>query len=195
MKLREFMNDFGSEQFEVIRNSETVGTFEGLANSSDGKKMVQFFDSADVLPEDWIISKKTMEKLYIDDVTFSRGFDDEIFSKNAYYLTESQYKKSQKEQNASVTFQIGDVQNSIIGTQHNATLTNNFSDKQISDYIENNCGEDKELMQDMLKSVNAVIENNIPVQKGTFSRFSEASSKYAWLLGAVTTKLLTHFFK
>lgn len=194
MNLRQFMRDFGSEHFEVFRNDAPIGVLEGIRNSSNGKRMIQFFPDVDVQPEDWLVAQSTNEKFYVDDVDVSKGFGGGNFSKNAYYLTETQHKK-QNSQSSSVTFQIGDVQNSIIGTQHNATLTNNFSDQQIKDFIDKNCGEDKALMNEMLSSINAIIDNNIPVQKGTFSRFSETASKYGWLLGAVTTKLLAHFFK
>ncbi|WP_167544669.1 hypothetical protein [Paenibacillus jilunlii] len=190
------MKGHGSENFEILRNEKSIGIFEGMRNSSQGKRFIHFFPETDIQPEDWISVLNSNEKFYVDDVVVSKGFGsgNTNFSKDAYYLTESQFKKQQNAQSSSVTFQIGDVQNSIIGTQHNATLTNNFSDKQIKDYIEQNCGEDKELMNDMLKMVNSIIENNIPVQKGTFARFSDKASKYGWLLGAMTSKLLTHFF-
>ncbi|KYG95676.1 hypothetical protein ABEW24_23800 [Paenibacillus jamilae] len=195
MKLQDFMRPFGkAEKFKIIRNELTIGTLEGYRNTSDGKRFIHFFPNADIQPEDWVFSESTNEKFYIDDVIVSKDIDDNSnFSKDAYYLTESQHKK-QSNSSSSVTFHISDVQNSIIGSQQNATLTNNFSDKQITDYIDKNCGPDKELMTEMLSMVNAVIENNVPVQKGTFSRFSETASKYGWLLGAVTTKLLAHFF-
>jgi hypothetical protein len=189
------MNDFGgSETFKIIRDELPIGILEGLRNSNKGKRFIQFFPDADIQPEDWIWAESTNERFYVDDVTVSMGFGNEPFSKEAYYSTESQHKK-QTSRPSPVTFHINDVQNSIIGTQQNATLTNNFSDQQIKDYIDKNCGADKELMNEMLNMVNAIIESNIPVQKGTFARFSEAASKHGWLLGAVTTKLLAHFFK
>ncbi len=193
MRLNEFMEQNG-ENFSILRNNEVVAVVDGMRNSSNGKKMIQFFPGTDIQPEDVVISELTSEEFYIDDVTTSRGFDqNEIFSKNAFYLTKVEYFR-RNNQNPAITFNIGDVQNSIIGTQQQATLTNNFSDKQIIDMIDKNCGDDKELMLELLNTVNAILENNIPVQKGTFSRFSETSSKYGWLLGAVTQKLLTHFF-
>lgn len=195
MDLRSFMNDFGgAENFTINRNDVPVGIFEGLRNSSKGKRFIQFFPDADVRPGDWIFAEASNENFYVDDVATSMGFGKEMFSKNAFYLTESQYEKESK-RTSPITFQIGDVKNSIIGTQQNATLTNNFSDNQIKEYIDQNCGADKELMNEMLAMVNTMIEHNIPVQKGSFARFSEAASKHGWLLGAVTTKLLTHFFK
>jgi len=189
------MSQFG-EKFSIIRNGEVLAIVDGMRNSDKGRRFVDFYPETDILPEDWIRAESSNEEFYIEDVTASMGLErNRVFAKKAYYLTKVEFNRRTNQPPAAVTFNIGDVQNSIVGTQQQATLTNNFSDKQILDMIDKNCGEDKELMSELLKTVNAIVDNNIPVQKGTFSRFSETASKYGWLLGALTTKLLGHFFK
>lgn len=192
MYLSEFANEH-SENFEVLRNGKIISVAKGVISHSNGKKIIQFSLDTDVFCGDWLVSRLSNKSFYIDDVISRKNFNKRPRSKVVYYSTETEHKGKTILPD-SVPLTLMDAQNPHIRAQHESKLFNNVSDEQIEDYIENNCGEDKELMRDLLRSINAVIENNIPVQKGTFSIFSEISPKYAWLLGILTTKLLIHFF-
>lgn len=190
MYLSKFANEH-SENFEVLRNGKIISVAKGVISHSKGKKIIQFSLDTDVFCGDWLVSRLSNKSFYIDDVISRKNFNNRPRSKVVYYSTEIEHE-AKTNLLASVPLLLTD-QDSHIRAQHDLTLFNNVSDEQIEDYIENNCGDDKELMRDLLRSINAVIENNIPVQKGSFSVFSEISPKYAWLLGVLTTKLLIHF--
>ncbi|ULO05475.1 hypothetical protein H1230_20625 [Paenibacillus sp. 19GGS1-52] len=191
MYLSEFANEY-SENFEVLRNGKIISVTKGVISHSKGKKIIQFSLDTDVFCGDWIVSRLSNKRFYIDDVISRKNFNNRPRSKVVYYSTEIEHE-AKTTLLTSAPLMLTD-QDSHIRAQPDSTLFTNVSDEQIEDYIENNCGEDKELMRGLLRSINAVIENNIPVQKGSFSVFSEISPKYAWLLGILTTKLLVHFF-
>lgn len=193
MKLNEFMNEFG-EKFSIFRNNVFVAKVDGMRNSDKGRRFIDFYPDTDILPEDWVTSESSGEEFYIEDTLSSMGLNrDSVFAKKAYYLTKVEYKNLNKS-SPQITFNINDAQNSIIGTQHNATMTNNLSDSKIIDLINEKCGEDREQMLELLSTINAVVQNNIPVQKGTFSRFSDMAAKHSWLLGPMSQKLINHLF-
>lgn len=192
MKLSSVMGQLG-EEFSLIRNNEVIAAVDGIRGFENDRKIINFSHDTDIQSRDWVKAKTTNEEFYIDDVITTMGLKRKAFAKKAYYLTKVEQAQRETQQ-PSVTFNLGDVQNSIIGTQQQASLTNNFSDKELLSLIEKNCGEDKEQMTEMLKAINAIIENNTPVQKGTFAQFSDAASKYGWLLGPIATKLLNYSF-
>ncbi|USG65212.1 hypothetical protein NDK47_24320 [Brevibacillus ruminantium] len=94
-------------------------------------------------------------------------------------------------------FHINQASNSMFGIQNQSTINVTYSDEQIRDLIDSQCDneEDRKELHALLETLNAVIQNNIPVQKGTFARFSDLISKYSWITSPIVGRLLEHFTK
>jgi hypothetical protein len=78
----------------------------------------------------------------------------------------------------------GDVNQSIIGTQNRAELTNNFDFRSIEQQIEREGGEDKEELKRALAQVERLIERGEYLDRGALAQFS--GSVMQALLGFAT---------
>lgn len=84
----------------------------------------------------------------------------------------------------------GDVNQSIIGTQNRAELTNNFDFRSIEQQIEREGGEDKEELKRALAQVERLIERGDYLDRGALAQFSGAMERHSWFTGSVTQALL-----
>lgn len=89
-------------------------------------------------------------------------------------------------------FNITSATGSIIGTQENATISNSYNLDELEKIIDHKVSDinDKQQLQDLIKSLKAITENNIPVQKGTLARFGDILAKHAWITGAIAKSLI-----
>jgi hypothetical protein len=84
----------------------------------------------------------------------------------------------------------GDVNQSIIGTQNRAELTNNFDFRSIEPQIEREGGEDKEELKRALAQVERLIERGEYLDRGALAQFSGAMERHSWFTGSVMQALL-----
>jgi hypothetical protein len=84
----------------------------------------------------------------------------------------------------------GDVNQSIIGTQDRAKLTNNFDFRSIKQRIDRDGGEDKEELRQALAQVERLLERGAYLDRGALSRFSETMQRHEWFTGSVMQALL-----
>jgi len=84
----------------------------------------------------------------------------------------------------------GDVNQSIIGTQNRAELTNNFDFRSIEQQIEREGGEDKEELKRALAQVERLIERGEYLDRGALAQFSGAMERHSWFTGSVMQALL-----
>lgn len=84
----------------------------------------------------------------------------------------------------------GDVNQSIIGTQNRAELTNNFDFRSIEERIEREGGEDKQELHEALSEVRYILESGQSMGRGALSRFSETMQRHEWFTGSVMQALL-----
>ena len=84
----------------------------------------------------------------------------------------------------------GDVNQSIIGTQNRAELTNNFDFRSIEQQIEREGGEDKEELKRALAQVERLIERGDYLDRGALAQFSGAMERHSWFTGSVMQALL-----
>lgn len=99
------------------------------------------------------------------------------------YIFKDEFKKD-KGNNSS--FNILNAHNSIIGTQNNASLTNNFNFSQLEKEIEQKGGEDKEELKRMIEEIRELFEDSEKVKKGSLSKFSEIMQRHSWITGAIS---------
>ncbi len=137
-------------------------------------------DEYDIREEDVMIHVKTNRRNFIDNVRPTHsGF-------MVHYQTEYQRKKNL---NQSVGISIGSIGgNAIVGSQQFATINIGTSFDEVRKFIDGSQdipNADKAELQKFIDAVQTVVENNIPVAGGTFSKFSNLVERYAPIVGSI----------
>lgn len=187
-----FMNMDG-EMFTIERDGVVIDTVKGLLNVSKqtGKKMCNFYPDTDIKPNDWLIRLDTGERFFVDDVSTVR-FAGKLESKDAYYLTEREYQMRQKQiSTAAPVFHIQNAYGSVIGTENNVTVNYHADIEEIRKKIDESDSSDNEELKQIVSLLEMIVNNQVPVQKGLFSRFSAVMERNSWITSAVAGAIMS----
>lgn len=100
---------------KLFTNERTNVSFKGILVLTQGKPRIDFENSVDVKSTDWLVNS-VGEKLYVTElVSLSDSY------KSCYYISEHDYNQS-KQSNPAFSINATTIENSIIGTQTNATI-------------------------------------------------------------------------
>lgn len=185
--------DMHGINFDIERNGECVSSKIGLPNheKSTNRAYIGFMPNTDIQVDDWLINNAGDRFLVVEKQTkYFNGRPDKLC---AYTITEAEHQKELKLQNQQTIFNIGDVNNSIVGTQQNATITKGYSIEDLTKLIESHNSDDKELLKEMISTLENVVLNKEPVKKGLLSKFSDVMSRNEWIIAPVMTFLLECF--
>lgn len=185
-----FLQSHGVE-YKIYRQNQFVATAKGLPNEDDnGKEYIGFKPGTDIEKGDLIINSVN-EKFYIlkKQTDFEYG---KPFQIAAYTIPESEYQ-NQPQQKNNIVFNVSGVQNSIIGTQQNATITNGYSIEDLTNLIDNHNTEDKELLKEIIALLEDATSNKKTMKKGFLSKFSDVMSKNEWITAPIATFILEKF--
>ncbi len=185
--------------FQIERKGNVIYTISGLPNheKATGKQYIGFLPETDIQPNDWIINPNG-NRLFIEDVQPSYGFG-ELQQFKAFYLTEVEYTKiiTSNSQNTSNIFNIGSATGSVIGTQSvvNFSYTNTIS--ELKNQVDSSNSPDKSELTKITNLLEMVINNELPPQKGMFSKFADVLKRNSWfatpmmsaLFGWLTTQI------
>lgn len=179
---------------QIERDGNTPISVSGLKNIQNhtNKKMFQFYPDTDIQPGDWILEPVTQMRYYIADVDLAT-FQGQIYSKNAFYLTASEYETSNHTAHPNIIYHISNPQNSIIGNQSNPTININCTE-DFAKLIELNGGDDKKELQEIIALLESIQSGQIQPKKGIFSKFSNLVSKHSWFMDALNSWLINWFF-
>lgn len=181
------------ERFTIKRNGIVIAELDGLKSSDNRKKHFDFPFSTDIQRGDCVESVKSHIEYYIYDID-TQTMEGDIVSIMAFYQTKSEFESSQRQSTtASNTYHIGNAYGSIIGSQSTATISNSCNLDELKTYVEQNIKEDKEQINELIETIKAITCNNIPMQKGTLSRFGDLLAKHSWLTGPLTQLLINWF--
>lgn len=111
-------------------------------------------------------------------------------TKSAYEAVDNDFMKPDSEPNSASFNFYGPVNQSIIGTQNQAELTNYINLDEVRDRIEREGGEDKEELHNALAQVERIIERGEYIDRGMLSRFSGVMERHSWFTGSVMNALL-----
>lgn len=95
---------------------------------------------------------------------------------------------------SQTVFNIGSAQNSIVGTQENATLTNGYSIDDITKLIERHNSDDEELLKEMVSVLEKAVSNQEPVKKGLLSKFVGVFQRNEWITAPIASFIFEKFF-
>lgn len=165
--------------FQIERNGNTINSTIGLPNheKATSRQYIGFLPETDIQPNDWVINPNN-DRLFIEDVKTSYGFG-EIQQYKAFYLTEAEYKKL-NHQNAQTVFNIASATGSVIGTQSvvNFNYTNTIS--ELRNQIDSFDSPDKEDLSKITSLLEMITNNELPPQKGMFSKFADVLKRNSW---------------
>lgn len=174
--------------FHIERNGAKISTAKGLPNheKSTGKQYIGFLPETSVMPDDWLINPNG-EKFFVEDVQSSYAFG-EFQQYKAFYLTEVEYKKITVP-NSSVIFNIGSATGSVIGTQSvvNFNYTNTIS--ELKKQIESFDSPDREELKKITNLLEMIVNNELPPQKGMFSKFADILKRNDWFTNPMMSAL------
>lgn len=173
---------------KIERDGKIIGDTIGLPNheKATGKAYIGFRPGTDVAANDVAINSAG-DRYHIT-ATEASYFKKELQQIKAFYLDKSEYLSRQQ---AGTTYNIGVAYGSVIGTGNAATINCQSNIAELRQLVEKEDAPDREQMNKLLDLLQMVIDNQVPVQKGLFARFSSVMEKHSWLSSAVASTLLT----
>ncbi|MDF2792161.1 MAG: hypothetical protein K0S80_5263, partial [Neobacillus sp.] len=130
----------------------------------------------DVQEEDWLLHIANGRKYYVKHLS-PISIENQNAGWQIKYLTEKQHKNGQ-DQKPSIS--IGTIYGgAIVGNQSSATINNGYNLDKIKELISSKPEEDQEKLNELIDLVKSLTENNVPVSKGTFGKFSDLLSKHS----------------
>lgn len=174
--------------YSVERNNVTISEHKGLIGTqeSTGKRCINFHPEVDIQNGD-ILTNPFGDKYYV----LSREIQTYVrqpYQLKCYIIPESEYKVMQI--STSPVFNIQNAYGSVIGTQANVTLNYNDAIQATKEQIASTDSPDKEELQQIVSLLEMVVNNQVPVQKGLFSKFSEVMERNSWITSAISSTLL-----
>lgn len=168
---------------QTFTNQRTNQIFKGILVSNQRRPRIDFENQTDLKPNDWIASTSG-QLLFVTEI-FSISND----YKSCYYISEYEYNQSN---NKSPTFSINanTIENSIIGTQANATISLNDQIQKMKSDIAISSSSDKEELLKIIALLEEMNNSQEPIPKGILSRFSAVMERNSWITGSIASFLL-----
>ncbi len=169
-------------EFNIYRSNELLSTVKGLKNTENGthRKFIGFYPDVDVQAGDVISSAGIPINYYVTDVD-TATWNGKISQIKAYYETRTPQEKDSN----SVTYNIQNAPNSIIGNQHNATQNNYVSDiGDLKQMIEQYGNDDKEQLYELANTLEQSLQKD-EFKKSKLSKFGDLIAKHSWLPAAI----------
>lgn len=174
--------------FAIERENASPNPEKGLMNreQSTQKKYIGFMPETKIEIGDWLINPSGDRFFVYDKETTSfAGAPSQL---KCYIQTEAEFN-SQKNAGGTV-FNIGSATGSVIGTQTVVNFNYTNAIEQIRQQISASNSSDKAELEKITNLLEMVINNDLPPQKGMFSKFSDVLKRNSWF----ATPMMTAFF-
>jgi hypothetical protein len=170
----EHFNTF-SEEFEFQNSSEKI-------KGNIHKNTIVFLDP--FIPKSgMVLIKLNTKDYYYLTGNSSRKIVDVNGTSIGYsinFLSQDEYDKNNRNNRSDSTINIQTINGpSIIGSQQNATINNGLNLEEVKLLISSKPQEDRELLEKFINRIEVAIEDNQPVSKGTFAKYSDILKKYS----------------
>ena len=181
------LNNAG-QPYKIERNGIIVDNVQGVSNrtSDTHRNYIGFIPGTDVRPNDWLINQFD-EHFFVQD-TKTTTFMKEPHQLQAFILTKLEYEDKQTTNNA--TFQITNAYGSVIGNQRDFTLNYSSSVNELREMINNSESTDKDDLSKIVDLLEMITNNQLPVSKGIFSKFSDVMQRNSWITSHIASILL-----
>lgn len=174
--------------YSVERNNDVTSEQKGLINTeqSTGKRYIGFYPEADIQIGDFV-TNPFGDRYYVSNREI-QTFAGRPHQLKCYIISAAEYENSKS--STSATFHIENAYGSVIGTQANVTLNYNESIKNAKEQIDSTDSPDKQELQQIISLLEMVVNNQVPPQKGLFSKFSAVMERNSWITSTITSTLL-----
>lgn len=113
-----------------------------------------------------------------------------VLTRTAFEAVDSDFVMPDPQPTSSNFHFYGDVNQSIVGTQNRAELTNNLDFGNVREQIDREGGEDREELHRALEQVERLLERGDYLNRGDLARFSDVMERHSWFTGSVMSALL-----
>lgn len=156
--------------------------------------LVDFDEELDEMADDLNINSEDLranvrflkENGYLEYQRYSSGHT------HGFFLSHKgvHYKEFESQPQNSPTFHINNAYGSVIGTQQNVTLNYKSSLSQLKSDVNACNSEDKESLQKIVSLLEMILDNQVPPNKGIFSKFSAVMERNSWFTSAVSSTIM-----
>lgn len=129
------------------------------------------------------------EKYIIEVMPILRSYVLALTEKGEQFVESNFQLPSETPANYNI-FNIENATNSVIGSQANVTLNINDAIHKTREQIDMSNSTDKEELQKIINLLEMVVDNQVPVQKGLLSKFSDVIQRNAWITSPVASIFL-----
>lgn len=179
-----------ANDFEIFRDGQSVGFVKAFVCSSKYPNTIQTLEATEIYDGD-ILKFLTKNYVIVDAKPVAHG-NELLYFMLKYATTEQSNIPKHHSETHNYNFNAPISGTNVIGS-HDFTLNVDNSIKNIQDII-NNKTVDKEALQELLDEIKETSENNTPLTKGIFSKFSDLLAKHSDIAIAIGTFLTTMFF-
>lgn len=176
------------QDFEIIRNGQPVQMVKGLMGQLEGRDSIRLPSTCTIYSGDVLHCLEThcmYSNLDIRPITrHSRVYGYFVFYTNEPAKTET------------ITYNINSIQGSaIVGSQQNATINLGVSLQDLRSLVKDKSDDDQKELNKLINRLEIVTEDNQPITKGFFARFSDLLAKHSDVAIAVGQFLTSWLFK
>lgn len=177
------------DDFTVERDGKPSHSVKGFFCSNEYPDTIQLLSDSDIAENDWLIHNATQKRYFINNVKpLSSG--NRTLGWMAKYLSERSYKQEQ-ERTTPYSISIGSIHGSaIIGNQQTATINNGYNLNEIQNLIATKPVEDREMLNQLIERIKIVTEDNQPISKGFFAKFSDVLEKHSDIATALGSSII-----
>lgn len=184
-----------SDDFKVERNNNYIFTVKGFFCGKERKNTIQLLDNIDIKDSDWLLHIPSQKRYYVCK-TEPISVENTVINWFIEYLTESEFNNKAEKTAQSMSINIGTISGgAIVGSQQNASINISYTTDDLRNAINDKPKCDQELLTKLVDRLDAVIEDNQPISKGFFAKFSDVLSKHSdivAIVGNIVTSWLTH---
>lgn len=166
--------------FDIYRNQNFIFSTKGLKNieNNTNKRYIGLYPFVEIQIGDVLINSNI--KYYIVDID-TQTWQGQVCQLKAYYQT----TPPNNQQSNSITYNINNASNSIIGNQQSAIINNsNFSIEDLKQLVELYGNNDKQQLNELVSSLTESLKKD-DFHKGKLSKFGDLIAKHAWLPTAI----------
>lgn len=174
--------------YSVERNSVSIAEYKGLINreESTNKRYIGFYPNTEIEIGDWLINPTGDRFLVIDKETITNM--GKPYQLKCMIQTEAD---SRLANNDATVFNIHNAYGSVIGSQSSVVLNYNDSIQKAKEQIETSNSSDKEELKQIISLLEMITNNQVPVNKGLFSKFSDVMERNSWITSSIASALLS----
>lgn len=182
-----FLNHSGV-MFSIERMNESPKPEKGLMNREEStqRKYIGFLPRTKIEIGDWLINPLGDRFFVYDKETaYFAGSPSQL---KCYVQTESEFNSEKS--SANTIFNIGSATGSVIGTQSVVNFTYTNTIEQLREQISSSSSSDKAELEKITNLLEMIVNNELPPQKGMFSKFSDVLKRNSWF----ATPMMSAFF-